>query len=150
MQLLLLKNHADLWAVTTFDVYGEEYTEYLSSLENPQAGLTSMGGWDPSLVRTFDPDVVDRMSLGYYDPMMEAARAGAVSSTMSQYGQNFGNVLDPEYYENILRQQIAQGTLEGYQGVQGQQQAAMAQTTGVMDEWAQLISALGLGVSTDE
>ena len=106
--------------------------------------LQSLGGWDASMLGTFDPDTIDRISYGYYDPVMETARAGALGQTMSSYGGGFGDVLDPAAYEELIRQQMASGLLDAYQGVQGQQQAALGQTMDVKDEWAQLMAQFGL------
>lgn len=118
--------------------------------EDPDAGLhylQSLGGWDPSMVGTFTPEMMERAELGYYDPVMEASRASALGGAMQQYGGGIGSVLDPAAYEELLRGQIASGTLQGYEGIQGQQQQAYGEMQGIMDEWAQLISAFGLGGS---
>ena len=82
------------------------------------------------------------MLLGYYDPIMEQARGQALSGAMQEYGGGYGDVLNVGQYEDLLQQQIASGLMGGYENIQGLQQGAIGDVTGIMDEWSQLINAL--------
>ena len=124
-------------------------TAATSPFLNPEAiysgalsNLSQYAEWDPSMLRALSPDMIDKLSYGYYDPIMESARGQAMQQTMQQYGGGYGDVLNVGAYEDMLQSQIDAGLMSGYEDILGMQQAAGQEVTGVMDEWAQLLAQL--------
>ena len=122
---------------------------YQDFLEGAGAGareyLEGLGGWNPAAVATMNPDMIDRLSLAHYDPMLEGARSGAVAEALGTYGGGIGTALDAAAYEEMLQQQIQASIMSPYQQAQQSQQAALGDIMGVVDEWGQLIAGLGGG-----
>ena len=98
--------------------------------------------WDPAMVGVWTPDMIDKTQYGYYDPMMEASRGQALEGAMTNYWPGYGSVLNTGAYEDMIQNQISSDLLGGYETVAGMQGAAEGQLTGIMDEWAELMSML--------
>ena len=86
--------------------------------------------------------MIDKTQYGYYDPMMEASRGQALEGAMTNYWPGYGSVLNTGAYEDMIQNQISSDLLGGYETVAGMQGAAEGQLTGIMDEWAELMSML--------
>jgi len=130
------------WNPVDLNPYANPDSLYGAALSN----LSQYAEWDPSMLRALSPDMIDKLSYGYYDPIMESARGQAMQQTMQQYGGGYGDVLNVGAYEDMLQSQIDAGLMSGYEDILGMQQAAGQEVTGVMDEWAQLLAQLQGGI----